>query len=364
MTAEVPAAPAAVDLFGIGKAYPGEPKSLRGTKLEVKGPVLWVRNLLPLFHLTSESVPSVTALSGVDLRVRPGEILALIGENGSGKTTLLRIVAGLLAPSSGHGTVMGAPLTDGDAVRSRVAYLATNAWMSLEWPLTAEQNVRYYGVLSGLSGREALARAEAALRAVSMWEDRQKYPLELSNGMRQRVALARILLTRAPLVLLDEPTVGLDPENAEELLRLVREDLRAEGRAVVLTGHLTAQLESVAQRAMVLREGRIVAEGTPLELTRSLGGHLALEVEIEEGMGPIAPAPDGIRLLRRTERPGPLPSVNHRLLVRRGDASVDGALDWLTEGGRAPGRVVYVGAFEPTLEDAVQELLHGQETGS
>lgn len=351
---------AGVDLRGVRKVYPGRELSLRGTKLELKGPALWLRGALRAARLTSQQAPSVTALAAVDLSVRPGEVLALIGQNGSGKTTLMKILAGLLSPTSGSGEVCSVPLDRPEAIRRRVAYLATNAWMALEWPLTVEENVRYYGVLMGLSGREARARAVQALQAVDLLQDRGKYPSELSNGMRQRAALARTLLLRAPLVLLDEPGVGLDRENARRLMELVRA-LGEHGQTVVITGHLSADLERVADRAVVLSAGRVVADGTPDELRGRLGGQVALELVVEEGREPRSPLPDGMRRVLRTERPGPVPSVRHRLLLERSGDAAARALDWLTEGGEGPGQVTFAAESEPTLEDAVREILREGE---
>src|SRR5690348_13599020 len=128
----------------LAKTYDGVERSLQGTKLEWKGPALWLRNLARGVHLTSSSAPSVVALRDVSLTIAPGEVVGLVGRNGSGKTTLIKILAGLLAPSAGRGTVAGIPLAQSRAIRQRVAYVSTTGWMGLEWPLTAEENVRLF----------------------------------------------------------------------------------------------------------------------------------------------------------------------------------------------------------------------------
>ena len=163
---------AIVDLRHIGKRYPGQEASLRGTKLEWKGPALWARNLTRALALTASSAPSVQALTDVSLRVAPGEVFGLVGRNGSGKTTLIKIIAGLLRPSSGEGEVAGRALADPRAIRRRVSYVSTTGWMGLEWPLPARDNLRFFASLCGLPERLASSRADDALRDLGLWDAR------------------------------------------------------------------------------------------------------------------------------------------------------------------------------------------------
>ena len=355
-----------VDVCGVSKVYEGAEPSLRGTKLEVQGPVLWARNLARAARLTSNPAPPVRALTDVHLQVRRGEVFGLIGHNGSGKTTLVKILGGLLGPSSGEGQVAGAALTAGDAIRRRVSYVSTTGWMGLEWPLTAEENVRLFGVLCGLDARTARQRAEEALRAVELWGDRGKYSSQLSNGMRQRVILARALLLRTPLVLLDEPTVGLDPHTARVMLALIRDRLVANGQTVILTDHVSAEMEAVADRVAVLDQGRIVLSDTPAALAASLADLTVLDVHTEETPPPVAPPPPEVRLVHCVERPGPVPTRVWRIHAERGPRVLNAVLDWITSAAGRGARVVLVAESRPTLEDAVRFALQRRtavETG-
>src|SRR5215218_8873647 len=244
-----------VELQHISKIYEGSESTLRGTTLETRGPALWIRNLTRAARLTSNQAPPVVALDDVSLQIAPGEIFGLVGRNGSGKTTLIKILAGLLRPDRGAGQVARIDLDQPQAIRSRVSYVSTSGWMGLEWPLTAEENIRFFASLCGMSRSLAFQRTEEALRQVELWEDRHKYPAQLSNGMRQRVILARALLFRTPLILLDEPTVGLDPLSVQAMLDLIRGPLRARGQTILLTDHQATEMEAIADRVAVLQDG-------------------------------------------------------------------------------------------------------------
>ena len=334
----------------ITKTYEGVEQSLRGTKLEWKGPALWLRNLAKATRLTSSPAPPVQALRDVSLTVRPGEVFGLVGPNGSGKTTLIKILAGLIRPTSGQGEVAGISLDRPQEIRTRVSYVSTTGWMGLEWPLTAEENVRSFALLCGMSATLARARTEEALCDVDLWEDRHKYPSQLSNGMRQRVILARALLLRTPLVLLDEPTVGLDPVTVRAMLDLICGPLRSRGQTILLTDHQSVEMEAVADRIAVLGDGTIALLGTPAELRARLSHLAVIEIHTEEMDLPAAPAPDCVVATEHTERPGALGVRVWRIHVRRSATGLDDVLGWITQ---PEGRVVFLAESAPTLQDVL-----------
>ncbi len=357
MTASQPV----VELVDIGKTYPGTEPSLRGTKLETLGPALWLKKLGRALRLTAVSENAVQALEEVSLRIHPGEVFGILGANGSGKTTLVKIMAGLLAPSRGSGRVAGWSLHRTAEIRRRVSYVSTTGWMGLEWALTAEENVRFFARLCGMSGALAKERTDQALAAVGLLADRQKAVSALSNGMRQRVILARALLLRTPLVLLDEPTVGLDPVHRNEMLRLVREVLPARGQTVVLVDHQADALEGVLDRAAILAEGRVERLGTPGELVSALRQVRVLELLTRGGDMPAGPAPALVRQVVRTPRPGPLALTHWRIRVSEQPHALESVLVWLLSGG---GEVVQVSERAPALADLFASSSLAAEAGA
>jgi ABC-2 type transport system ATP-binding protein len=350
MTPMTDAAQPVVHVEHITKTYEGAEQSLRGTKLEWKGPALWLHNLAKAARLTSNVAPPVQALRDVCLTVRTGEVVGLVGPNGSGKTTLIKILAGLIRPTSGYGQVAGIPLDQPQEIRKCVSYVSTTGWMGLEWPLTAEENVRFFASLCGMPAAVARARTEEALRDVALWDDRGKYPSQLSNGMRQRVILARALLFRTPLVLLDEPTVGLDPLTVRALLELIRGPLRMRGQTILLSDHQSGEMEAVADRIAVVGAGTIALLGTPADLRARLRHLTVIEVHTEEMDLPVGPAPGCVVATAHIERPGALGVRAWRIHVCRSNTALEQVLAWVTQ---SAGRVVLVAESDPTLEDVL-----------
>jgi ABC-2 type transport system ATP-binding protein len=208
------------------------------------------------------------AVEDVSFELVPGEILALLGPNGAGKTTTLRMLAGLIAPSSGTVRIGGEPLTRDSAarLRGRVGFLTETPGL---WDrLSVRQNLTVYARLHGLAAPE---RAVDGMLDTFGIRDRAADPAALlSKGLRQRVALARTLMHDPAIVLLDEPTSGLDPESARVVRALVLR-LRREGRAVLVSTHNLDEVERVADRVAVLRT-RLVASDTPQALRARLFG--------------------------------------------------------------------------------------------
>ncbi|HEX9038684.1 MAG TPA: ABC transporter ATP-binding protein [Ktedonobacterales bacterium] len=334
----------------VSKIYPGVEASLRGTKLEWKGPALWARNLVRAVRLTSSAAPSVPALRDVSLTIAPGEIFGLVGPNGSGKTTLIKILAGLIRPTSGSGVVAGVSLDHPGEIRRKVSYVSTTGWMGLEWPLTAEENVRYFATLCGMPSQLARARAEAALRDVDLWADRDKYPSQLSNGMRQRVILARALLFHTPLVLLDEPSVGLDPLSVQAMLTLFRRLCAERGQTILLTDHQAAEMEQVADRIALLADGVVALQGTPAHLRDQLRDIVVIQVHTEEMDLPTADPPPSLLAVERFDRPGALGVHVWRVYAQQSPDALEQALSWLAQ---PEGRITLVAESEPSLQDAL-----------
>jgi ABC-2 type transport system ATP-binding protein len=209
-----------------------------------------------------------SAVEDVTFDVAPGEIFGLLGPNGAGKTTTLRMVAGLIAPTSGEASVAGVPLTRQtiDKVRGQVGFLteAPGLWDRL----TVEVNLLTYARLHQLPDPHAVV--DRALERFGLSDRATSLCAELSKGLKQRVAIARTLLHDPPVVLLDEPTSGLDPQSARVVRDLVRE-LKARGHAVIISTHNLDEAERMADRVGVLRR-TFLAVASPVDLRRRLFG--------------------------------------------------------------------------------------------
>lgn len=208
------------------------------------------------------------AVHDVSLEVRPGRIVGLVGNNGAGKTTTIKMLVGLLDPTSGTAHVDGEP-TRVPATRRFLGYLPE------ESPLYDDMNaldyLRFFGSLYGVPRPEAHERAQRLLTRLGLERSAWKKTIgTLSKGMRRKIAIARCLLHDPPILLLDEPTSGLDPGTARELDEFLRE-LRAQGKAIMLSAHNLSQVERLCDEILVMHDGRIVARGTLQDLRAGFG---------------------------------------------------------------------------------------------
>ncbi|MCX7750812.1 MAG: ABC transporter ATP-binding protein [Candidatus Bipolaricaulota bacterium] len=230
----------------------------------------------------------VDALRGVDLAVGRGEFVALLGRNGAGKTTLLKIVATLLLPSSGEVRVAGIDALARPREARRRIGLVLAGERTVYWKLTGRENLLLFAGLYGVPRREARARADALLARVGLREFRDVPAEKYSTGMRKRLALAKALVHAPEVLVLDEPTAGLDPQGVEALWRILRE-LRGERKlTVLLATHNMLEAEELPDRVVILDEGRIVAEGTPAEVKARAGAVPTAALTLS-GPGPRLP---------------------------------------------------------------------------
>src|SRR5712692_12071080 len=219
------------------------------------------------------------AVDGIDLVVEPGEIFGLLGPNGAGKTTTMKMLATLLIPTSGTIRVLGIdPLDRPREVRARLGAMLSGE-RSLYWKLTGRENLEYFAALYHVPPHEMKTRIANVLAAVKLTDRADDYVERYSTGMRQRLALARALLPDPPLVILDEPTVGLDPQSARDLRDRVRE-LKAQGRTVLLTTHYMEEADQLCDRVAIIDHGKIVALDSPAALKRTIRAEEIVRLEI------------------------------------------------------------------------------------
>jgi len=214
---------------------------------------------------------TVRAVDGLSLEVPPGIIFGLLGPNGAGKTTIIYLLLGLLEPTSGRAEVLNFDTqTQADEVRARCGALLEHP--GLYEQMSAEDNLEFYGRIWRMPASKRQARIKELLTHMGVWERRKERVGTWSKGMKQRLALARAMLHRPPLIFLDEPTAGLDVVSAV----MVRDDLEAlaarEGVTVFLTTHNMAEAERLCSQVAVIREGKLMAIGHPDELRAQAGG--------------------------------------------------------------------------------------------
>ena len=212
-------------------------------------------------------------LKGISMEVREGEVLGLLGPNGAGKTTLLEILSTLLLPTSGQVSVWGYDVVREGAEVRRVMSYCPSASENFFPRLTGIRNLEFFALLHNLSPQEAREKIRLALDLVGI-DGATTVPFQqYSEGMKQRLALARALLTESPVLLLDEPTRSLDPAAQSEIRKFLRRTIVERlGKTVLLVTHSLAEAEQVCDRLAILDRGRIVSIGTPAELKTGLGG--------------------------------------------------------------------------------------------
>jgi ABC-2 type transport system ATP-binding protein len=219
------------------------------------------------------------ALDRVDLRVMPGQVHGLLGPNGAGKTTLARILTTLLAPSSGNARVAGYDVVSQIGHVKRHVGVSFGGDTGLYTQLTARNNLLFFATMYGLPRRHARQRAERLLATVGLDERADDRVERFSRGMRQRLHIARALIHDPQVVILDEPSGGLDATAAQDLRLLVRK-LAREGRTVLLATHNLAEVEAVADRISILREGRVITDTTPDGLRQRLVSRMGSQVVV------------------------------------------------------------------------------------
>jgi ABC-2 type transport system ATP-binding protein len=221
---------------------------------------------------------AIQAVDGVSFSVGRGEIFSLLGPNGAGKTTTISMLAGLLRPDSGDATLLGNSVTKQSA-RARAALGVVPQDVALYMDLSARENLSFWGKMYGLRGKALSRRIDEVLEVIGL-ADRQKGRVgSFSGGMKRRVNIGVALLHKPPIVIMDEPTVGIDPQSRRHILDAVKE-LRGRGMTVLYTTHYMEEAEELSDRVAVMDKGRIIACGTNAELVRLVGEDTRIELAL------------------------------------------------------------------------------------
>jgi ABC-2 type transport system ATP-binding protein len=227
------------------------------------------------------------AVDQLTLEVRAGEIFGFLGHNGAGKTTTVRLLNGVLEPSAGGARVLGLdPQTEGPALRARTGVLTETP--SLDERLTARENLSTYAELYNVPRPDVSGRVQSLLGEFELADRADDKVGGYSKGMKQRLALARALLHKPAVLFLDEPTAALDPVAARHVHTLVERLARREGCTVFLCTHNLVEAQRLCDRVAVMEQGRLVALGTPSELTRQYVRRLDVDLEVDPAQGESA----------------------------------------------------------------------------
>jgi ABC-2 type transport system ATP-binding protein len=251
-----------------------------------------------------KAYPGVVAVDRISFRVEKGEIVGFLGPNGAGKSTTMKILTCFLAPTSGSASVAGFDvLRQSMEVRRRVGYLPENNPLYTE--MRVEEYLRFRARVKGVPGAEREKGIDAVLDRVGLLDRRRSIIQHLSKGLRQRVGLADAIVHNPEIVILDEPTIGLDPTQVREVRELIRELGRE--RTVLLSSHILSEVEKVCRRVLIMSRGRLVESGTPEEIANRL---------VKTGRVRLEARGDGRAIKEALEK---IPGVANIIWENRGD---------------------------------------------
>jgi ABC-2 type transport system ATP-binding protein len=299
-------------------------------------PVLVVENLVKTYPATRKT-PAVEAVRGISFTVEAGETFGLLGPNGAGKSTTLGCITTLVRPTSGRVTVDGVDVVARPEDAKRLMAVVPQS-RNLDRDLTVRELLVYHGRYFGLAAAERESRADRLMAEMQLTEKAGAKPLTLSGGMQQRAMIARALMHDPRVLLLDEPTTGLDPQ-ARRIMWDTVSALQARGITVILTTHYMEEADRLCQRLAVVDHGRILTLDTPAALKRALPGGQILDLSVRAG-APLQPALAAV--------PGVL-----RIFIDPADGLLDRVFHAVREGG---GELRHVSLNAPSLEDVYIHL--------
>lgn len=295
---------------------------------------------------------NVQALRGVSLQVRRGEIFGLLGPNGAGKTTLIKILLGIVRRTSGHAMLLG-KAAGRRTSRREVGYLPENHRIPRHH--TGNSALEFYAALSHMSGAEIRRRRPDLLKLVGLSEWGKASTRQYSKGMLQRLGLAQALMHDPQILILDEPTDGVDPVGRAELRALLIE-LKGRGKTIFINSHLLQEIELVCDRVAILHKGQVVAAGNIAELTRGKAASVVFELMVPaaQDCGWRA-AFDGLEVRSLHFKPSGTWEV---LVAVGGQPDVDRCVDRLRQAGVS---IVSISPHKLTLEEAFLEVVQGRD---
>lgn len=237
-------------------------------------PTVRVSDLRKTFY--DESRGEVHAVDGVTFDCRPGEVFGLLGANGAGKTTTLRMLSTVLRPTGGSATLMGHDIVrEPEAVRRSLGFYSAST--ALYPRLTARETIEFFTRINGYPKEHVPGRVEQLIHRFGITEYQHGRVDKLSSGMKQKVSIARTVAHDPPVLIFDEPTVGLDVMNALEMVKVIRE-LKEEGKTVIFSSHIMSEVEKLCDRIGILHRGRLLALGTLDDLREATGEHYLEDV--------------------------------------------------------------------------------------
>jgi ABC-2 type transport system ATP-binding protein len=309
--------------------------------LKVTAPAIEISGLSKTYRA------GLVAVDELSMSLSRGAVLGLLGPNGAGKTTTVKMIAGLIAPSAGRIGLNGYDVSRQRSQAMRQLGAVLEGSRNVYWPLSAWQNLLYFGRLKGLRGAEIKPRARRLLTDLGLWERRNQTVGSYSRGMQQKVAIAAALITDPPILLLDEPTLGLDVEAARTVRGWIAHLAREEGKTILLTTHQLDVAQQLSDRVAVIRDGSVIAD-LPTGQLLSRYAEDRFEVRVAASLtGVVLPSgvtvePDGqaTRITVPSRHTGHLYAVLRRL-----------------EAANAP--LVSVTQAQPSLEEIFIRLLGG-----
>jgi len=341
----------AIEAHQLVKKFPARPgtgdKTTEATPTQPKKRSLWP-------FRKKEPRALFTAVNGVDLQIERGEIFGLLGPNGAGKSTTIRMLCTLLEPTSGTARVNGFDVVDqANEVRRSLGTLLAGE-RSIYWKLTGRENLEYFAALYHIPQAIAKKRVDELIERMELKDRANELVEKYSTGMRQRVAIAKALLARPPILLLDEPTLGLDPQAARNLRELIAQ-LKQEGHTILLTTHYMEEADQLSDRIGIIDTGKVIALDTPEGLKRRIDQKEVIRLEVTGWQEYIGEKLRGLAevssLVARKQDEADLWEVN--LQSNNSRAVLPKLVESISQNGT---RLVNMNIVKPSLEDVFIHL--------